>query len=152
MLYHLIIIISCFSLTALGNSTNASIDARIFLKDRLYNKQDEQGNTFLHQLALNCSRFSEWKHISQEMQQFANENNGNMPNPLIENNNHATARKLAKDQFNELGNPICGTLILFLREAEYMYLDRCSSEGGRKDLAERLEKSDKNIKNKYVIS
>jgi hypothetical protein len=71
------------------------------------------------------------------MQQFADKNNGNMPNPLLENYDHATARKLAKAQFNKSGNPICGTLILFLREAEYMYLDRCSSQEGRRDLANK---------------
>jgi hypothetical protein len=139
--------VSSFSLIAYGmdqttqpsilNETNATIDARIFLKDRPYNKQDAQGNTFLHQVALISHRFSEWKDISQKMNQFAEKNNGNMPNPLIENLDNTTARKLAKAQFKQHGNPISGTLTLFLQEAEYIYLDRCSSEEGRIELSKK---------------
>ncbi len=121
----------------LADNPNATIDTRIFLKERPYNKQDKHGNTFLHQLALDCSRFSEWKEISKELQQFADAHNGNTPNPLLENNDQATARKLAKAKFNKYGNPICGTLILFLREAEFMYVDRCTSQEGRKELSDK---------------
>ena len=146
MLY-LVIIMLCLPIAAYGiiTNNNATIDTRTFLKERPQNKQDEQGNTFLHQLALNCSRFDEWKQMSQEMEQFADDNEknmphpfkNNMPNPLLENYDRATARRLAKAQFNESGNPICGTLILFLKEAEFMFLDRCSSKEGRKALAEK---------------
>jgi len=121
----------------LADNSNATIDTRIFLKERPYNKQNEHGNTFLHQIALDCSRFSEWKQLGQELQQFADQNNGNMPNPLLENNDRTTARKLAKAEFHKYGNPVCGTLILFLREAEFMYLDRCSSQEGRIELSRK---------------
>jgi len=144
MFYYLIVILSCMPIVAYGidstetpaNNANATIDARTFLRERPHNKQNEQGNTFLHEIALNCSRFDEWKQLSQKMDQFANENGNNIPNPLLENNDHATARKLAKAQFNASGSPICGTLIVFLREAEFLFCDRCSSEEGRKALSE----------------
>lgn len=117
------------------DNRNATIDARIFLKDRPQNKQDERGNTFLHELALRCHKFDEWEQMGQEMEQFVDEHEKNMTNPLIENNDHATARKLAKHQFNTFGNPICGTFIVFLREAEFLFLNRCSSQEGRKNLS-----------------
>ncbi len=147
MIYYLFTITLCISTIAysmdqtiqssLLNKANATIDARTFLKDRPYNKQDEQGNTFLHKLALISHTFSEWKDISQKMHQFAETNNGNMPNPLIENYKNETARKLTKDQFKKYGNPISGTFILFLREAEYRHLDHCSSQEGRIDLSKK---------------
>jgi hypothetical protein len=146
MLYLLLLTASCLSFHALAmeqkTTNNSKVDIRIFLKEQACNKKNAQGNTFLYQLARDCNAFNYWEEVTPFLAEYTNSHKGYVPNPFIEHekiiNNQATnitAKQEALNQFNDTGNPVCGTLKEMFNEMEVMFFDLAASKKGREQIA-----------------
>jgi len=108
------------------------VDIRTFGLEFHQNKQDALGNTFLHNLALASETFIDWSEVNQEVNTFQQNNKNWLPNPFVLNNNGKTARRVAKDVFNQSGNPISGLLAsVYLKKQEDYFLNEMSFKMNR---------------------
>jgi hypothetical protein len=108
------------------------IDIRTFGLEFPHNKQDENGNTFWHQLALISEVVADWAEVSQRINNFKQNNKKWLPNPFILNKNGKTARQVAEDIFNQSGNPISGLLaFVYLKQQEDQFLDKMALKANR---------------------
>ena len=112
-------------------SSQNNVDIRKFGLEFPHNKQDEQGNTFWHQLALVSNGFQDWKQVQEQENIFRTNNNNWLPNPLIENKQGKTAKQEAKEIFKKTGNPVSGLLAVYLRQSEEGYLDKTAQQFNR---------------------
>ena len=116
------------------DNKNGAVDIRKFGLEFPHNKQDERNNSFWHKLAFECESFDDWSQVEQKMELFKQNNKNWMPNPLIENLDGRTARKEAKNCFSKTGNPVCGLLVMYLKQTEDSYLNRMALKNNREDM------------------
>lgn len=102
---------------AMENKKNIA-DMRTFALEFQHNKQDDQQNTFLHQLAFESKNFEDWSEVMQKVNVFMGNNKNWMTNPFILNANGKTAREEAKVVFKNTGNPVAGVLVMYLKQME----------------------------------
>lgn len=118
----------------MGNEDIA--DMRTFGLEFPHNKQDENGNTFWHQLALISEITSDWPEITQRINEFKQNNKKWLPNPFIQNNNGKTARQVAADVFKQSGNPVSGLLAnVYLKQQEDGFLNQMALRASREQTA-----------------
>jgi hypothetical protein len=122
---------------AMENVENPDIvDIRVFGLEFPHNRQDELGNTFWHNLALGSEISVDWSEMNQKMNNFKQNNKNWLPNPFILNNNGKTARQVAKDAFNQSGNPISGLLaFVYLKQQEDSFLNQMALKASREATA-----------------
>jgi hypothetical protein len=96
-----------------------------------HNKQDENGNTFWHQLAIESKTAQDWMEMELKMAVFKQRHNYWLPNPLIENNEGRTAKKEAKKIFSQSGNPVCALLVMYLNQNEYNFVNKVAVKSSR---------------------
>ena len=87
-----------------------------------HNKQDENGNTFWHQLAYASAEFDDWSQVEKLINDFKNNNKNWLPNPFIKNKNDNTAKEEAEKIFHQSGCPVCGFLVFYLENLERNFL------------------------------
>lgn len=114
-----------------------------------HNKQDEYNNTFWHKLAIECKTVEDWSEVDQKMEQFKQNNKNWLPNPLIENRSGKTAKKKAKESYMRSGNPVCGLLVVYLKQTELNYLNTMALKSSR-DLMDLAQKAGLEHPNQYT--
>lgn len=97
-----------------------------------HNKQDENGNTFWHNLARESEHFQNWSQVHEKMEQFKKDNKNWLPNILLINKNGKTARQEAKASYNRSGNAVAGLLaFVFLKQQEDNFLNKMAVKDSR---------------------
>lgn len=127
----LLTVVITHNVVAMDNQKNI-IDIRKAWLEFDHNKQDENGNTFWHNLVHKSERFEDWSEVKQEENVFKQNNKNWMPNPLICNNDGRTARQEAKIVFKRSGNPVAGLLVINLRQSEDSFLSTVALKDNRK--------------------